>query len=173
MTSNANDDTPRYTRSRPKTGPSSGPIWFDTSRAHRPERHRRRRSRAGESSRAIWKRSPPSKPGCSPSKGVREAPDSRNLPRSSDAPVARIVTDPEDAETADLDSGTTVGLDGTASTGEVETYEWQFGEGASFRERGSTTEITLDFCGTLDVTLRVTGPDGNQSTDTVSLSTDG
>ncbi|MCO8265959.1 PQQ-binding-like beta-propeller repeat protein [Haloferax sp. AB510] len=104
--------------------------------------------------------------------GSPEAPDSRNLPRSSDAPVARIVTDPEDADSTDLDSGTTVGLDGTASTGEVATYEWQFGEGASFEERGSTTEITLDFCGTLDVTLRVTGPDGNQSTDRVRLSTD-
>ncbi|WP_416839064.1 PQQ-binding-like beta-propeller repeat protein [Haloferax sp. DFSO52] len=105
--------------------------------------------------------------------GSSTAPDAENLPRASDAPVARIVTDPEDAERKDLDSGTTVGLDGTASTGEVETYEWQFGTGAPFEARGPKTEITLDFCGTLDVTLRVTGPDGNQSTDTVSLSTDG
>lgn len=104
--------------------------------------------------------------------GSPQAPDAENLPRSSDTPVARIVTDPEDAESTDLDSGTTVGLDGTASTGDIATYEWQFGEGAPFEERGPKTEITLDFCGTLDVTLRVRGPDGNQSTDTVSLSTD-
>ncbi|WP_416839065.1 PQQ-binding-like beta-propeller repeat protein [Haloferax sp. DFSO52] len=105
--------------------------------------------------------------------GSDVAPDAKNLPRSSDAPVARIVTDPEDAERKDLDSGTTVVLDGTASTSDVETYEWQFGEGAPFDTTGATTEVTLNFCGTLDVTLRVTGPDGRQSTDTVSLSTDG
>ncbi|WP_231554283.1 outer membrane protein assembly factor BamB family protein [Halobellus rufus] len=104
--------------------------------------------------------------------GTAEAPPSRNVPAASDTPIARITTDPDGAGSTELDAGTTVVLDGGASSGEVETYEWQLGEKAPFSETGETIEVTLDFCGTLDVTLRVTGPDGQQSTDTVSLSTD-
>ncbi|WP_049968189.1 outer membrane protein assembly factor BamB family protein [Haloferax prahovense] len=100
------------------------------------------------------------------------APDDANQPRTVDGPIARILPDPLEADNRDFDSGVTVHLDGSVSTGDIETYEWQFGDGAQFSETGATTEVTLDFCGTLDVTLRVTGPDGNQSTVSISLSTE-
>lgn len=99
------------------------------------------------------------------------APDASNLPLSSDAPVAAIGTDPEDAASTKLDAGTTVELDGSASTGDVETYEWDLDDTGSFETTGQTAEITLDFCGSLEVTLRVTGPDGARSTASVDLST--
>ncbi|MFB6155959.1 MAG: PQQ-binding-like beta-propeller repeat protein [Haloferacaceae archaeon] len=99
------------------------------------------------------------------------APDASNLPLSSDAPVAAIATDPADAERTELDAGTTVGLDGSASTGDVETYEWDLDDTGSFETTGQTAEITLDFCGSLAVTLRVTGPDGARSTASVELAT--
>lgn len=99
------------------------------------------------------------------------APDAQNLPLSSEAPVARIATDPEGAESRDFDAGATVELDGSASTGEVETYEWDLDDTGPFETTGQTASITLDFCGSLTVTLRVTGPDGARSTDSVTLST--
>lgn len=99
------------------------------------------------------------------------APPSRNLPLASDAPMARITTDPEDAEHRNLDGGTAVALDGSGSDGTVETYEWRVGGSGSFEATGPTTEVTMDFCGSLAVTLRVTGPDGERSTASVTLST--
>ncbi|QLG63729.1 PQQ-binding-like beta-propeller repeat protein [Halorarum salinum] len=99
------------------------------------------------------------------------APDSANLPISSDAPVARIATDPEDAESRTLDGGTTVTLDGSASAGEVETYEWRVGESGSFEAGDPSIDVTLDFCGSIEVSLRVTGPDGGESTASATLST--
>jgi outer membrane protein assembly factor BamB len=63
------------------------------------------------------------------------APDSENLPISSDAPVARVTTDPDDAATTNLDAGTTVDLDGSTSTGDVETYEWDLDGTARSRRR--------------------------------------
>lgn len=99
------------------------------------------------------------------------APPSRNLPLASDAPMARITTDPEDAENGDLDGGTTVTLDGSSSTGDVETYEWKVGAGGSFDTTGRSIDVTMDFCGSLAVTLRVIGSDGERSTASVTLST--
>lgn len=99
------------------------------------------------------------------------APDAANLPLDSDAPIARIATDPENADDEDLDGGATVTLDGSESAGEVETYEWRVGEAGSFDTTGRSIDVTMDFCGTLMVTLRVTGPDGGRSTASVTLST--
>lgn len=95
-------------------------------------------------------------------------PEATNRPISSDAPVARITTD---ADVSDLDGGQTITLDGTASTGDIETYEWDLTDSGMFDANGPTVEMTLDFCGALDVTLRVTDAEGRRSSDTITLST--
>ena len=99
------------------------------------------------------------------------APDAWNVPGTNDWPVARIRTDPEDAERRSLDGGTTVTLDGSASEGGIRKYEWRVGEGSSYDRTGEQIDVTLNFCGEIDVGLRVTGPEGRQNTASVTLST--
>jgi hypothetical protein len=91
-----------------------------------------------------------------------------------DAPTARIETDPEDAESLDLDRGQCVTLDGSASSdpdGEIVDYDWSTVDG-NFSQFGETTVFETDYCGSQTVELRVTDDDGLTDTASVTLTTE-
>jgi len=90
------------------------------------------------------------------------------------APTPAIETTPDDAASRTLDGGTTVTLDGSASSyadGEIESYEWDVDGDGEFERSGETADVTLDFCGSVAPTLRVTTDDGETATTSVTLST--
>jgi outer membrane protein assembly factor BamB len=91
-----------------------------------------------------------------------------------DAPTARIETDPEDAESLDLNRGQCVTLDGSASSdpdGEIVDYDWRTLDG-EFSRFGETIDFEIDYCGSKTFELRVTDDDGLTDTATVTLSTE-
>ncbi|QLG29258.1 succinylglutamate desuccinylase/aspartoacylase family protein [Halorarum halophilum] len=98
-----------------------------------------------------------------------DAPEEEN-----EIPVARIETDPENAEETVFSKGETVNLDASASEdpdGEIVTYEWDVNGTNEFEEGDETAEVTLSFCGELPVALRVTDDEGATATEELVLST--
>jgi len=89
-------------------------------------------------------------------------------------PVAVIEPTPGDAAERDLDGGSTVTLDGAASNydgGEIASYEWDVDGDGDYERSGETTDLTLDFCGSVSVGLRVTTDDDETATTSLGLST--
>ncbi|WP_338729912.1 PQQ-binding-like beta-propeller repeat protein [Haladaptatus sp. DJG-WS-42] len=87
---------------------------------------------------------------------------------------AYITTAPENAEEVDFDSGATVTLSGTESSspnGAITSYEWDIDEDGEYEQTGETTEVELDYCGILTMTLRVTDETGATQTTSIELST--
>lgn len=90
---------------------------------------------------------------------------------TDEGPVARIETEPPDAEARTFESGATVTLDASASTGgtsDLAAYEWTV-NGHDDRS-GVETSVELDgVCGDWHVTLTVTDEDGVTDETTVVL----
>ena len=63
--------------------------------------------------------------------------------------------------------GTTVSFDASASTGNILTYEWDFGDETT--ETGITTSHTYHETGTYTVTLTVKDVTGNNNTDQLTV----
>lgn len=103
-----------------------------------------------------------------------EGDDGDSDEEENEPPVARIETDPENAEEAVFSRGETVTLDASTSEdpdGEIVTYEWDVDGTNEFEEGDETAEVTLSFCGELPVALRVTDDDGTTATEELVLST--
>lgn len=66
-----------------------------------------------------------------------------------------------------VDVGATVSFDGTASTGSVSAYNWDFGDGST--GTGPTTTHAYSTAGTFTVTLLVVSDGGSTSTDTATV----
>ncbi|WP_336360183.1 outer membrane protein assembly factor BamB family protein [Haladaptatus sp. ZSTT2] len=98
-----------------------------------------------------------------------------DTPYQETAPVeAVITTDPENAENLDFDSGAVVTLSGNESSspnGEIVSYEWDIDGDGEYERTGETTEVELDYCGILEMTLRVTDETGATQTSSIELST--
>ncbi|MFC6733760.1 PQQ-binding-like beta-propeller repeat protein [Haladaptatus sp. DYSN1] len=88
--------------------------------------------------------------------------------------TAAITSDPQDAENKDFDSGATVTLSGEQSTSEngaITTFEWDIDGDGEYEKTGESVDVELDFCGILEMTLRVTDEAGKRDTETIRLST--
>ncbi|WP_276246342.1 PQQ-binding-like beta-propeller repeat protein [Haladaptatus sp. YSMS36] len=98
-----------------------------------------------------------------------------DTPYQETAPVeAVITTDPENAENLDFDSGAVVTLSGSESSspnGEIVSYEWDIDGDGNYEETGESIDVELDYCGILEVTLRVTDETEVTQTTSISLST--
>ncbi|MFC6799320.1 PQQ-binding-like beta-propeller repeat protein [Haladaptatus sp. DYSN1] len=90
-------------------------------------------------------------------------------------PVSAVITsDPENADELDFDSGATVTLSGSDSsspTGGIVSYEWDIDADGEYEKTGETIDVELDYCGVLEVTLKVTDEAGQTATESISLST--
>ncbi|WP_332897185.1 outer membrane protein assembly factor BamB family protein [Haladaptatus sp. CMSO5] len=96
-------------------------------------------------------------------------------PYQEEEPVKAFITaDPENAEEIDFDSGATVTLSGSESSspnGEIVSFEWDIDDDGEYERTGETTEVELDYCGVLSMTLRVTDETGATQTTSIELST--
>jgi len=101
--------------------------------------------------------------------GTDEEPDDSMVPPSASGPIAVIRTDPEDADHRYQEYGSTVTLDASASTGDVQTYEWRRGNLGSFEPAGPIFDVTFERCAPTDVTLRVIDGEGRQDSETISF----
>lgn len=88
-------------------------------------------------------------------------------------PEVTLSTDPPDAEEQDLAAGTTVRLTANASDpdGNVTAIEWDVGGDGEYERSGEQITLSLDFCGSIPVELRVTDDSGEITTRTIELST--
>ncbi|MBZ0293710.1 MAG: PKD domain-containing protein [Anaerolineae bacterium] len=77
-----------------------------------------------------------------------------------EAPTAAISANPTNGE-----APLTVQFDATSSTGQIDTYAWDFGDQVGFAN-GATTEYTYPSAGDYTVTLTVTGPGGTNTAQT-------
>ncbi|MFC6733759.1 PQQ-binding-like beta-propeller repeat protein [Haladaptatus sp. DYSN1] len=99
-----------------------------------------------------------------------DTPTKPELPK----PDAAIASQPPNAENIDFDSGAVVTLDGSESTsenGDITSYQWDIDADSEFEKTGETIEVELDYCGVLEVTLRVTDEAGQTTTEKIKLST--
>ncbi|MFC6990507.1 PKD domain-containing protein [Haladaptatus sp. GCM10025707] len=98
-----------------------------------------------------------------------------DTPYKEEEPVRAVITsDPENAEELDFDSGATVTLSGgdsSSPTGEIVSYEWDIDADGEFEKSGESIEVELDYCGILEMTLRVTDDSDRTQTTSISLST--
>ncbi|MFC6990505.1 PQQ-binding-like beta-propeller repeat protein [Haladaptatus sp. GCM10025707] len=108
-----------------------------------------------------------------PGKRHRVADDTPQKPEAP-KPEPKITSEPPNAEEKNFDSGATVTLHGSESTsknGAIEEFEWDIDADGEFEKRGETIDVELDFCGVLDVTLKVTDEAGQTATKSIPLST--
>lgn len=89
------------------------------------------------------------------------------------SPRVEITTDPPDAEDLDLDAGENVTLAANATDvdGNVTSIEWDVDEDGEFERTGETITMLLNYCGSLEVSVRVTDDDGMTTTESVTLTT--
>jgi chitinase len=66
-----------------------------------------------------------------------------------------------------VEPGESVTFDATGSTGDIQRYEWEFGDGTA--ASGATVTHTYETTDTYTVTLTVTDTDGNTATDSISI----
>lgn len=91
------------------------------------------------------------------------------------SPIAKITTEPANADESALESGQTVTLDATCSKareGRLVCYEWDVGGNDQFDERGETLQVTAGNTGRDTVVLRVTDDADRTATASITLSTD-
>lgn len=88
-------------------------------------------------------------------------------------PLVELTTDPTDAEDQDLDAGQNVTLTANATDldGTVTAIEWDVDEDGEYDRSGETITLQLNYCGSLEVTVRVTDDDGLSTTESVGLGT--
>lgn len=91
----------------------------------------------------------------------------------TEAPDVTITSEPSNAWEKNLDAGTDVTLMANASDsdGSIASIEWDTNGDGEFEQAGETVTVSLDFCGKLPVTVRVTDDSGQSVTDSVTLST--
>ncbi|MBX0323793.1 PQQ-binding-like beta-propeller repeat protein [Halomicroarcula sp. F13] len=88
-------------------------------------------------------------------------------------PEFTLSTDPPNAEEQDLAGGTTVRLTANATDpdGNVSAIEWDVGGDGEYERSGESITLSLDFCGTLLVEVKVTDDSGEIATKAIDLST--
>ncbi|MFC6990506.1 PQQ-binding-like beta-propeller repeat protein [Haladaptatus sp. GCM10025707] len=114
------------------------------------------------------------KPSETPPAGEHKLADDTPEKPEKPKPEPKITTQPPNAEERDFDSGATVTLHGSESTSEngpISSYEWDIDADGEFEKTGESIDVELDYCGVLDVTLRVTDEAGQTATESIPLST--
>lgn len=89
------------------------------------------------------------------------------------SPRVEITTDPPDAENLDLNGGENVTLTANATDvdGDITAIEWDVDQDGEYERSGETITMQLNYCGSLEVSVRVTDNDGMTTTESVTLTT--